>query len=152
METIDSTLFGQRLRMLRRLKGMTQADIFAETKILPSHLSRYENGTVPKVDKLVKLASVLETSLDYLMGRTTNPSPIMETDLEPNPEIDILLNPQFKYLTKDELPVTAMERALLEALPNQLSAKGYLVVLRFLRAMHLSQELGLSDDRNAASN
>lgn len=55
---------GDRIKALRELKGLTQADIHTRSGLMRSYLSRVENGhTMPSVETLEKLARALEVPL-----------------------------------------------------------------------------------------
>jgi transcriptional regulator with XRE-family HTH domain len=74
MVTEDTNLgtFGQRIRALRTKKGLSQKTLADYMGMRESTLSRYENDKrTYQWDGLVKLADALDTSVDYLLGRTT---------------------------------------------------------------------------------
>ena len=57
------------LRTARKLKRLTQKDVAELVGIDRTTYNRYENGmTQPDNDKLLKLATVLDVSVDYLLG------------------------------------------------------------------------------------
>jgi transcriptional regulator with XRE-family HTH domain len=59
---------GDRLRILREEKDLSQGDIEKRTGLLRCYISRVENGhTVPAVETLEKFARALESPLYYLM-------------------------------------------------------------------------------------
>lgn len=73
----------ERLRELRLALGWTQQDVVNELKtrvgivIRPNHLSNCEQGVKsPSLPLLAGLATVLETSTDYLLGLTDNRSSV----------------------------------------------------------------------------
>ena len=65
-----------RLRDLREDKEMTQEEVATILGIQQTVYSRYERGfqTIP-LERLIKLADLYGTSVDYLIGRTNNPEP-----------------------------------------------------------------------------
>ena len=77
---MDLRLRGDRIRQLRNDMGMTQAEMVVRLQKLvgavnQSHLSqveRGERGLAP--DTLAAVAVVLETSTDYLVGLTDDPT------------------------------------------------------------------------------
>ena len=70
-------MIGDRLRMLRVDKNLTQGDIERRTGLLRCYVSRVENGyTVPAVETLEKLARALEVPLYQLFY-----------DLDPQPKL-----------------------------------------------------------------
>jgi transcriptional regulator with XRE-family HTH domain len=61
-------IIGDRLRVLREQKHLSQGDIEKRTGLLRCYLSRVENGhTVPAVETLEKLARALEMPLYQLL-------------------------------------------------------------------------------------
>lgn len=70
-------MLGERLRMIRKEKSLSQADIENRTGLLRCYVSRIENGhTVPSVDTLEKIAKALETPLYQLFYDGTQPAPV----------------------------------------------------------------------------
>ena len=57
---------GARLKILREKSGMTQEEIAAICNI---HQATYKDRRKPDLETLTKLADVLQTSTDYLLGR-----------------------------------------------------------------------------------
>lgn len=67
--------FAERLRHLRQSFNMTQEQSANILGISRGMLSNYELGTrEPDLSTLLKLAIHYETTVDYLLGRTQNPS------------------------------------------------------------------------------
>jgi len=61
-------IIGERLRVLREQKKLSQGDIEKRTGLLRCYLSRVENGhTVPAIETLEKLARALEMPLYQLL-------------------------------------------------------------------------------------
>ena len=61
--------FGERLRVLRQAKGLTQKQLALQLGLSKSIVSSYENGfRYPSFEVLVKIASVFSTTTDYLLG------------------------------------------------------------------------------------
>ena len=61
--------FGQRLRDLRKQKDLTQKQLGKLIGVQDSVISFYELGDrMPSPEVIVKLATVLHVSADYLMG------------------------------------------------------------------------------------
>lgn len=75
--------FGQRLKQLRKKKDLTQKALGNLIGVTYPQLNKYEGGTnAPPMDKLVKLASALNTSIDYLVtGNLSGDIPIHNTRL-----------------------------------------------------------------------
>jgi transcriptional regulator with XRE-family HTH domain len=65
MEFMD---IGERLRLLREAKNLSQGDIEQRTGLLRCYISRVENGhTIPAVKTLEKMAQALEVQLHELL-------------------------------------------------------------------------------------
>ncbi|MEG0703476.1 MAG: helix-turn-helix transcriptional regulator [Christensenella sp.] len=61
----------ERLKQLREAKNMTQVRLGIEVGASQETISGYEiDKAVPPADMLVKLADTLDTSVDYILGRT----------------------------------------------------------------------------------
>lgn len=65
--TIHCMIIGDRLRLLRESKKLSQGDIEKRTGLLRCYISRVENGhTVPAIETLEKLARAMEIPLYQL--------------------------------------------------------------------------------------
>ena len=61
-------IVGERLRVLREIKKLSQGDIEKRTGLLRCYISRVENGhTVPAIETLEKMARALEMPLYQLL-------------------------------------------------------------------------------------
>lgn len=64
----------QRIRDLREDHDLTQEEVAKILCVKQATYSRYESGAINvPVDILSKLASLYQTSVDYLLGLTNNP-------------------------------------------------------------------------------
>ena len=64
------------LKELRRDKHLTQLDMAKHFGISQTMYSMYESGRrTMKLEMLCELADILETSTDYILGRTDTPAP-----------------------------------------------------------------------------
>ncbi len=62
-------IFCKRLKELRKAAGLTQQDMAEKLEIKQQSYARYENDkSEPSLETLVKIASVLDTSIEYLLG------------------------------------------------------------------------------------
>jgi transcriptional regulator with XRE-family HTH domain len=82
----DSTIrkeFGLRVKQLRKDKGWTQKELGNLIGVSYTQLNKYEGGTnSPPLDKLITLASALNTTIDYLItGNLAENMPIHNTRL-----------------------------------------------------------------------
>jgi transcriptional regulator with XRE-family HTH domain len=65
--TIRAMIIGDRIRLLRETKKLSQGDIEKRTGLLRCYISRVENGhTVPAIETLEKLARAMEVPLYQL--------------------------------------------------------------------------------------
>lgn len=77
-------MLGSRLRDLRLSKDMTQAELGKILGVGKTTISQYETGTrKPDAETLDKLAGFFAVSVDYLLGRTDDPTPPSEAHLTP---------------------------------------------------------------------
>lgn len=66
--------FSERIKELRRKRGMTQEVLGKILGVRQDAISTYENGkNYPEVRNLLVLADFFGVSLDYLLGRTDDP-------------------------------------------------------------------------------
>ena len=66
--------FAERLKELRRIRGVKQRDLELVLNLRPGTVSQYERGLrEPGFDMLVTVAEFFETSVDYLLGRPDAP-------------------------------------------------------------------------------
>lgn len=60
--------FGERLKRLRNQKGWTQKELASMVDIGFSQFNKYEMGLhIPSLEKLIQLAELLDSTLDYLL-------------------------------------------------------------------------------------
>jgi transcriptional regulator with XRE-family HTH domain len=64
--------FGKRLKEVRELRGLTQAELAERAKMTAVQISHFETGIKPSASAvtLVKLGDALSVTIDYLLGRT----------------------------------------------------------------------------------
>lgn len=65
----------KRLKDLRFMHGLTQAQVADYLNINQSTYSDYERGSKIPVRKLICLSYFYNVSMDYLLGLTNNPHP-----------------------------------------------------------------------------
>jgi transcriptional regulator with XRE-family HTH domain len=93
-------MFSARLRAARKRKKLSQEELAKLVNTTKSTISNYENEySTPSNDTLIKLSSILETTTDYLLGRTDQYSPTMqEENASAETEIDKYINYPHKRL------------------------------------------------------
>ncbi len=89
-------IFIERLKQLREAKNLTQLRLAMELNVSQETISGYEIGkAVPPAEMLVKLADTLDTSVDYILGRTDIKSMLRASELtEQEAEILTILRKQ----------------------------------------------------------
>ena len=65
------SLFSERLKELRKAKGVTQKSMAEQLRVTERHYQRYESAAIePNHETTIKLADLFGVSVDYLLGRT----------------------------------------------------------------------------------
>jgi transcriptional regulator with XRE-family HTH domain len=98
---------------------MNQTQLGKKLGLTQNQISRYERGVMhPTLDTLVRIAQLLDTSTDYLLGLSSVPHP--NADPDPEPEL------------------TSTERKMLELLRRyDISSQGRLItILRLAGRLH----------------
>ena len=69
---------GERIKMLRKEHNLTQEELGAKIGVQKAAIQKYEKGTVKNIkrDSLLKLAQILGTTPEYLLGWDETPSNI----------------------------------------------------------------------------
>jgi len=68
---IDMSVFSERLKLLRSSRNITQARLAALLEVDPRVYNRWERGTAtPQFDTVIKIADILQITLDELAGRS----------------------------------------------------------------------------------
>jgi transcriptional regulator with XRE-family HTH domain len=80
--------YGARQRDLRVAKGLTLRKFAEALGVSPTYVSGIENGTLPPPtpDRLTKIAELLETSLDDLIGLAGRWDDVAKQAVEDRPE------------------------------------------------------------------
>lgn len=74
-------MLDHRLKIARKSKKLTQEQLALKVQTTKGTISNYENGySTPSNEMLVLLAKTLNTTTDYLLGNTDDPTPISEID------------------------------------------------------------------------
>ena len=72
---IDRIIFSERFKQLRDARNITMVDIANNLKISKQSVHQWTTAkTVPTSDKLLELAYYFDVSLDYLVGRSNDPT------------------------------------------------------------------------------
>lgn len=76
-----NNIFSERLKALRREKGISAEELACDLEINKSTISRYENGkTEPYLPIVLKIAQYFDVSLDWIAGISN----IRESYITPN--------------------------------------------------------------------
>ena len=68
--SLDMSLFSERLKKLRSDRNITQTRLAELLEVDPRVYNRWERGTAtPQFDTIIKIADILQVSLDELAGR-----------------------------------------------------------------------------------
>jgi transcriptional regulator with XRE-family HTH domain len=101
---VDMSVFSERLRLLREARQLTQTRLSALLEVDPRVYNRWERGTSsPQFDTVVRIADLLQVSLDELAGRSVAASEPKIHNLE-------LLN---LYQQVDSLPDASQQALVL---------------------------------------
>ncbi|MEJ9220341.1 helix-turn-helix domain-containing protein [Paenibacillus glucanolyticus] len=67
---------GSRIKEYRKKRGYTQSQMASQLNMTEANFSSYERDkSTPPGDKVSKIASILNVSTDYLLGKTQDPTP-----------------------------------------------------------------------------
>lgn len=70
MTELDFKAIGMKIRERRKMQGITQEFIANQLDVNPSHISNIECGRAnPSLTALVKIANVLQCSIDYFISQ-----------------------------------------------------------------------------------
>lgn len=65
------SIFSKRLKELRKKRGYTQAELAKYMNMRQGSYTKWETGmTEPRIDSIIPLARILNTTADYLLGLT----------------------------------------------------------------------------------
>ena len=72
---IDRVIFSERIKALKQVQKTTTVAIAAHLGIAKQSVHTWETmKTLPSADKLAELADYFDVSLDYLVGRSDEPT------------------------------------------------------------------------------
>ena len=66
-------MFADKIRVLRKEKKLTQAEVAKEVGLSARGYQDLELGAKPRYEALLHIADFYDVSVDWLMGRTDNP-------------------------------------------------------------------------------
>lgn len=101
----------ERLKNLRKKAGLTQKQIAEKLQVGQNSYSNWEKGKrTPIQPTIEKLAEILNTSTDYLLGKTDIPDPDSDIDL------DTAIDNSVAY---DGTPITEHDREIIKNYLNE---------------------------------
>ncbi len=108
-------MFGNRLKLLRKGRGLTQKDLSGILGVSQGHISALEkNEKAPGSDILISIKQFFDVDLNWLLvgdGDEPDSEEIKQVALDPNPEIADLLEGARKVLTSgNPIAFDALER------------------------------------------
>ncbi|HHY65995.1 MAG TPA: helix-turn-helix domain-containing protein [Alicyclobacillus sp.] len=108
-------MFPERLRELRKKRKLTAREFGAKFGLAESTISGYETGArTPDLATVEKFADFFQVSVDYILGRTDDPTP---------PEKKPVIDPD---LEQDIADFTPEEIEFLNRLKKEVAFKNYL--------------------------
>jgi putative transcriptional regulator len=106
--------FSERLKDLRKQAGLTQVDVAGKLGISQQAYASWERGTKkPTQENLVKIAQILNVSVDYLVGNLEEKSDALDN-------IELLFRMNSKGLTEKEKEI--FKRELIEFMEERKKA------------------------------
>lgn len=67
MEPLNKTVIGQRIKALRKVKGLRQWQMAEQLGATQPAVHKYENGILPEVRRLLELARIGDTSVEWIL-------------------------------------------------------------------------------------
>ncbi|WP_081462282.1 helix-turn-helix domain-containing protein [Alicyclobacillus acidocaldarius] len=119
--------FAQRLKWLRERRGWTQEELAQALGVSRATIAGYESeskGRIPREEILIKIATIFDCTIDFLLGRTEAPH---------------------LFASKDEFPLDSEETQLITTI-QKLSSEQRKQVQRFADYLLSIQE---SDDQHS---
>ncbi len=94
-------VFPTRLRVVRELRKLSQAELATKAGLQPAAISHFETGgRRPSFDNLRRLASALQITTDYLLGRVD--------DVDAQPTVDVAFRDYQKLSDRDREMIQAL--------------------------------------------
>lgn len=121
-------MFTERFVEILQFKHITPYAVAKATGIAQGLMSQYKNGIkLPTIQNLVKIADYLEVSVDYLLGRTNNPTVAENIDTEQLNSDLIMLAQEYRILlnTFKDIPASELPRieGYVQSIKDHISAK-----------------------------
>jgi len=112
-EVVDTTEFARRVKLLMQQKRLTPSQLADRADIARSAVTQFFSGArKPSADAVFKLATVLDASTDYLLGKRES---IEVADLLQHAKVTDLLNLFMELSSVDQDRIIEMTRLLAKA-------------------------------------
>ena len=69
--------FGEKIKKLRKEKHLTQEKLAEKVGVHTNSVSQWENGVIPRMNKIIEISNVLGTTSEYLLNEE-NVSPMIQ--------------------------------------------------------------------------
>ena len=117
-------VIGERLKVIREQKDLSQGDIEKRTGLLRCYCSRVENGhTVPSIETLEKWSKALGVSMAELFSENGTKPSRLELPAAESLKLDRPGQNGLRRLTQAFARMSAKDRILLVGLANKLAAR-----------------------------
>lgn len=82
MVEINPKIIGIRIQKKRKSFGLSQKKLAEQIEVSPPAINQYENGhKTPSTETLLRLASALDVSVDYLVGTTLSDDILIDDEV-----------------------------------------------------------------------
>ncbi|MBR0150221.1 MAG: helix-turn-helix domain-containing protein [Synergistaceae bacterium] len=121
-------MFGEKVRQLRERLNLTQEELAHLVGVHANTISSWENGTIPNMARVIKLANVLNTTTTHLLDEGNDPESLGE--IHP---LSILAAPG----VNDDKRLIVSNRDMYASLPD--SPEGFEIMRLFLEMVNGKQ-------------
>ena len=98
---IDFSKIGQRIKDARKAENMTQEQLATACGCASNHLSGVENGANrPSLELIIKIATVLNSSIDYFLMDSPCASTRYLIDSRIAPKLEACSDPELQFIEK----------------------------------------------------
>ena len=121
-------MFTEKFIETLQFRGVTAYQVAKETGISQGLMNHYKNGVrLPTIQNLIKIADYLEVSIDYLLGRTNNPTVAENIDNEQLNANLIMLAREYRIILDKfkDIPASELPRieGYVQSIKDHVSAK-----------------------------
>ena len=71
-------MFGEKLKTLRKAKKISQEEFAEMVGTHVNSVSKWENGVIPRMSNIQKIAKVLDTTSEYLLDEESPVTPVVQ--------------------------------------------------------------------------